>query len=159
MAAMARNAPPRGVLRWFLRMPIWLYRLGLGGLLGLRFLLLTHRGRRSGLWHDTVVEVVTRDDDGSAWYICSGWGRTSNWFQNIQKFPEVRFQVGNRRFNALAQALPHDDAETVLGRYAHAHPVAFQKLYQVMLGEKAAGLDEGCRKLAAAVPVVRLKVK
>ena len=37
--------PPRTRLRRALfRAPIWLYRLGLGGLLGGRFLLLTHTG-------------------------------------------------------------------------------------------------------------------
>ena len=41
--------PPRTRLRRALfRAPIWLYRLGLGGLLGGRFLLLTHTGRTSG---------------------------------------------------------------------------------------------------------------
>ncbi len=41
--------PPRGLARIGFRIPIILYRLGLGGLLGTRFLLLTHTGRKSGL--------------------------------------------------------------------------------------------------------------
>src|SRR5215204_4945342 len=39
---------PTGALRLAFRLPIYLYWLGLGQLLGHRFMLLTHRGRRSG---------------------------------------------------------------------------------------------------------------
>ena len=39
-------------------MPIYLYRLDLGRLLGHRFLLLVHRGRKSGLLRETVLEVI-----------------------------------------------------------------------------------------------------
>ena len=55
------SKPPRGLLRFLLRLPIWLYQLHLGFLLGHRFLLLTHTGRRSGLLRRTVVEVVSYD--------------------------------------------------------------------------------------------------
>jgi hypothetical protein len=40
--------PPRGLVGLAFRLPIWFYRLGLGGLLGTRFVLLTHTARRSG---------------------------------------------------------------------------------------------------------------
>ncbi len=43
------DTPPGKVLRLGLRLPIWLYRARLGRLLGERFLLLTHIGRKSGL--------------------------------------------------------------------------------------------------------------
>jgi hypothetical protein len=51
---------PRGMLRW-LRMPIWLYRLRLGWLLGNRFLMLTHIVRKSGQPPQSVLEVVGHD--------------------------------------------------------------------------------------------------
>jgi hypothetical protein len=49
--------PHRGALRYFFA-PVSLYRLHLGWLLGHRFLLLTHTGRRSGLRRQTVLEVM-----------------------------------------------------------------------------------------------------
>ena len=55
------RTPPTGVSRWLFRMPIGLYRLRLGWLLGDRFLLLHHTGRKSGLPRQAVVEVVTRE--------------------------------------------------------------------------------------------------
>jgi hypothetical protein len=42
-----KSSPPRGLARLAFRLPIWLYRLRLGWLLGDRFLLLTHIGGRA----------------------------------------------------------------------------------------------------------------
>src|SRR5215212_2285634 len=42
------KSKPAGALRLAFRLPIYLYRLDLGWLLGHRFLLLVHRGRESG---------------------------------------------------------------------------------------------------------------
>src|SRR5262245_8298015 len=68
------NQPsPTGILRLLLRFPIWLYRVHLGWLLNDRFLLLTHRGRSSGLTRQTVVEVVQHDAANSVYFIASGW--------------------------------------------------------------------------------------
>jgi hypothetical protein len=46
-------------------LPIYLYRLDLGWLLGHRFLMLVHQGRRSGLLRETVLEVILYDPDTS----------------------------------------------------------------------------------------------
>jgi len=40
---------PKGALRYFFRLPVYLYRWHFGRLLGTRFLLLTHIGRSTGL--------------------------------------------------------------------------------------------------------------
>lgn len=158
MTGLAKSAPPAGITRWFLRMPIWLYRLGLGWILGKGFLLLTHRGRRSRQWRRTVVEVVARGEDGKTFYISSGWGEKSNWLQNIQKDPEIHIQIGRQRFHGLATRLPRQQAADVLLKYAMQNPVAFQRLSKMMLGEQPLGSEETCRKLAEVAPVVELKV-
>jgi deazaflavin-dependent oxidoreductase (nitroreductase family) len=157
VTGLAKSARPAGMTRWLLRAPIWLYRLNLGWVLGKRFLLLTHYGRNSGQWRQAVVEIVASDGD-EAYYICSGWGEKSNWFQNVQKYPDVRIQVGMQRFKAIAARLPASEASAVLQRYAIRYPVAFQRLSKLMIGESVGATDEACRRLAEAVPVVRLKV-
>ncbi len=55
------KSKPSGFLRLAFRLPIYLYRLNLGWLLGHRGLLLIHRGRKSGLLRETVLEVVRYD--------------------------------------------------------------------------------------------------
>ena len=60
---------PHGLLRFGLRLPIWLYRLHLGWLFGNRFLLLTHIGRKSGLPRQTVIEVVKHDKESDRFFV------------------------------------------------------------------------------------------
>src|ERR1051326_6299178 len=67
------------LLRGFLSAPGWLFRLGLGRLLGHRFLELTHRGRRSGRRYRTVLEVVRYDPRTQESIVCSGWGTRADW--------------------------------------------------------------------------------
>lgn len=147
---------PRGLLRLGLRLPILLYRARLGWLLGKRFLMLTHIGRKSGQPHQTVVEVVDHDAATGTYFIASGWGRKSDWFRNVQKTPEVTVHVGGRRFEAVAECIPLDAAEQRLQVYARKHPLAFRELTRVMLGESLTGTPEDCRRLANSVPVVAL---
>src|SRR5690348_10009358 len=73
------STPPSGVLRLVLRLPIALYRLKLGWLLGQRFVLLHHIGRKSGQVRETVVEVVVHDRASDTYSIVSGWGKRANW--------------------------------------------------------------------------------
>jgi hypothetical protein len=68
----ARQSLPYRLGRLAFQLPIWLYRLRLGWLLGDRFLLLPHIGRKSGQVRQTVLEVV-RHDHSTNYVITSGW--------------------------------------------------------------------------------------
>ena len=103
--------PPRGIKAIPWRLPIWLYRLKLGWLLGHRFLLLTHAGRASGKPRTAMLEVVHFDPESNTHYVASGFGEKSQWYQNIMKTPNVTIQVGNKKFSAVAERLPVDEAE------------------------------------------------
>ena len=140
-------------------MPIWLYRLRLGWILGQRFLLLTHTGRKSGLPRETVLEVVDHDETEDVYFIASGWGERSQWFRNIQKTPEVVVRVGTRSFQATAKRLVQEDAANVLARYAERHPSAFRTLSKTMVGEALGGTKEECLRVAQSVPLIALRPK
>ena len=86
--------PPSGWLRFALRLPLVLYRLRLGWVLGGRFLRLYHVGRKSGQVRQTVVEVVHHERTGDTYYIVSGWGYKAQWYQNLMAMPDVVIQVG-----------------------------------------------------------------
>lgn len=79
------SGTPRGLLRLGLRLPVWLYRLRLGRLLGRRFVMVTHTGRKSGRQHQTVLEVVRYDPATGVVVVASGWGEKADWFRNILK--------------------------------------------------------------------------
>ncbi len=140
-----------------LRLPIFLYHAHLGWLLGSRFLLLTHCGRRSGLDRQTVVEVVLYDPASGTYFIASGWGEKSDWLRNVQKTPEVIVQIGRQEFAATAERLTLHAAQRVLFAYGQEHPMAFRTLAKVMTGWWLEGTEEDCGKLAQAVPVVALR--
>ncbi len=72
--------PPRGLARLAWRSGILIYRLGLGGLVGERLLLLQHTGRKSGKARLTVLEVVARDQPTGAYIVASGFGEKADWF-------------------------------------------------------------------------------
>jgi len=80
--------PPRGLARLAFRFPILFYRVGLGVLLGTRFLLLTHTGRKSRLERKNVLEVVKYDKETGTFTVAAGFGTTSDWYRNIRDFTE-----------------------------------------------------------------------
>ncbi len=145
--------PPRGwkAIPW--RLPIWIYRLGLGGLLGRRFLLLHHIGRKTGKRRQNVLEVIRYDPQGPTFYVGSGFGRRAQWFRNILAHPEVEIQVGWRRYRAVAEVLEPEQAAEVLQAYAQKHPIAFRELSRI-LGIPVPKDADGFRLLAQALPVV-----
>ncbi len=99
---------PRWLLRMFSRPPRFLYRIGLGPLLGGKVLLLTTTGRKTGQPRTTPLqyEIV-----GSKYYIGSMCGASADWYQNLVSAPCVTLQIGREVFYGMAE--PIDDAERV----------------------------------------------
>ncbi len=148
--------PPRGWKRIAWRLPIWLYRARLGWLLGSRFLLLTHTGRKSGLPRHAVLEVVRHDRATNTYFVASGFGEKSDWFRNVMKTPQVAIQVGRREMAATAERLPLEDAERELLDYGRRHPRALRNLARI-LGYRIENTEEDVRALAQVVPIVAFR--
>jgi deazaflavin-dependent oxidoreductase (nitroreductase family) len=101
---------PTGLLRLALRMPLTLFRVGLGDLLNaLRLLILTTRGRKSGQPRHVAVEYRRH---GSKIYMISGWGERPDWYQNLLADPLVTIQLGRHTLSALADKVT-DPAEAL----------------------------------------------
>jgi len=143
--------------RALFRAPLLVYRLGLGALLGSRFVLLTHVGRRSGLPRQTVLEVVGRED--GSYLVASGYGGRAQWFRNITAQPRVRFQVGRHRFEGRAEPLPPAESGHKLATYARQHPRTAAALMR-MIGHDVDGSAAEYERLGAdreqGVPIVAL---
>lgn len=101
--------PVTGLKKFFFRAPLFLYRMGLGGLLGQRFLLLNHTGRKSGQPRQTVLEVVNHDKTNDTYFIASGFGKKSDWYLNILTHPKVEIQVGWRKMAVTAVPSPQNN--------------------------------------------------
>jgi len=140
-------------MRTVLRLPTWLYRAHLGGLLGSRFLYIVHRGRRSGKLRRTVVEVVRFDRDAQEVVVTAGWGPRTQWYRNLEAAPAEEVRVGRRLWRRPVQRLL-DEAERaqVLAEYVREHPTAAKELSRV-LGVSAAD-DAGIQELAERLRAV-----
>jgi deazaflavin-dependent oxidoreductase (nitroreductase family) len=147
--------PPTGVTRWFMRAPIGLYRAHLGGLLGQRFVLIEHVGRKTGLLRRVVVEVVRHDPETDAVVVSSGFGEQSQWYQNLRAHPDVTITLGSRRIPVTARLLsPEQGGEEMLD-YARRHPRAAQKLSGYM-GFRSDGSEATYRQIGRDRPFIRL---
>jgi deazaflavin-dependent oxidoreductase (nitroreductase family) len=149
--------PSRGLLRFALRAPVYLYRVHLGWLLGGRFLMLTHIGRKSGQPHQTVLEVVSNDRETGEYVIASGWRGKADWYRNILKTPQVTVNSGRRQFKAMAVQLSVEEAEAVLSDYARRHSLAFRELGGVISGRQIKNQEESVRYMAQEIPLIALK--
>ena len=148
------DTPPGNALRFGLRLPIWLYRLHLSWMLGDRFLMLVHTGRKSGLPRQTVIEVVQHDKATNTYYVVSGWGEKSDWYQNIRKLPQVTVHVGRCKFHATAEFIPLEKAIEIMNTYAREHPVAFSGLSALFLGERMRPNSDAPQSIATKMPMV-----
>ena len=150
-----QNAP-RGWLRLLLRVPILVYRLKLGWMLGRRLVLLTHTGRRSGKTHSTVLEALSYDTASCCCFIASDWGTRSQWYMNVMRNPLIEYTVGSRERAGRAEQLPVDRAEQALRRYANRHRTAMRIRTRFLIGEDFDASSDQFRRLAARVPVLKL---
>jgi deazaflavin-dependent oxidoreductase (nitroreductase family) len=148
----------KGWTRALYRLPLKLYHVGLGSLMGGRFLHLIHTGRVSGLRREVVLEVVEHVEGEDLYYLASGWGHSSDWYRNILKTPRVEAQVGRRTFRGRADPVKPEQAAELFSRYGQRHPRALQTLARGM-GYRIEARDSDYRALGREIPVVVVYVE
>lgn len=148
------------MVRRLLRGPALLYEWNVGWLLGRRFLLLTHVGRRSGRRHQTVLEVIGTDRESGEVIVISGLGRSADWYRNVQAAPAVQVAVGRERFRPGHRELGESEALTVLTDYERRNrwiaPIV-RKVLSWLVGWDYNGSDEARRRLVRQLPVVAFR--
>lgn len=155
-----RGRRPGPMLRRVLRAPATLERWHLGWLLGRRFLVLTHVGRRSGRRHRTVLEVVGTDPATGEVMVMAGFGRASDWYRNLQVQEAIEVAVGRRRFRPVHRELGEQAAASVLAEYERRNrwmsPVVHRVL-SALVGWPYDGSEEARRRLVRELPVVAFR--
>lgn len=137
--------------RWVVRAPISAFKLGLGFVFGGRLVMLEHVGRTSGEPRFVVLEVVSRPHRREV-VVASGFGRSAQWFRNLEANPQCHVSVGAmRRIPAVAATLSHPVAEGVLARYQREHPATWRRL--------AAAIVEATGDEHPDIPLVRLSLE
>jgi deazaflavin-dependent oxidoreductase (nitroreductase family) len=122
------SSRPNRALALGLRLPSYLYRFRLGGLLGHRFLLLTHRGRKSGLIRRTPLEVLHYNPHSRESVVLSAWGKRADWYRNIEAGPPLEVETAGERYPPAARSLTSEEAFAVITEYGIRHPLAARVL-------------------------------
>ena len=110
-------------LLWVLRAPSALYRVDAGWLLGHRFLCLTHRGRRTGRLHRTVLEVLAWRPATREAVVISGFGPRAQWYRNVLAGGAAEVEIGRECWLPRARVLEVDEAAEVLAGYERRNRV------------------------------------
>ncbi len=146
---------PAGWRRLAARLPILLFRAGLGPVFGKRLLLLHHTGRVTGLNRHVVLEVVHYEPSEGSWTVAAGFGPKADWYRNLRAEPKTVIQFGNRHHAVTAQFLSPEEGGEEMARYARRHPATARRLCAFM-GLPVDGGEASFRDAGRAIPFVRL---
>ena len=155
---MAGNPGP--ILRPILRAPLAVHDHGGARLFGHRFLVLSHRGRKSGRTFRTMLEVVQWDPSLREAVVMSGFGPGSNWCLNVVAGGAEEIEVGGERFRPEVRRLEIDEAVRVMAGYEHRNRVAAPIVRFVLsrlVGFRYDGSEAARRKLVEALPLVAFR--
>lgn len=143
----ANNYPPSAFLRFLYRLPVHLYRWGLGWLFGKRFVLFQHTGRKTSKQYQTVVEVVEIEKDTGNVIVVAGYGTKTQWYQNLQHMQTTTIQLGKHKFPVSIEMINPEDGADIMARYYRRYGKITGALFSI-LGYTWDGTEQGVRKIA-----------
>ena len=146
--------PPRGLSRLFFRFPIILYRAGFGWVFGNRLLLLNHVGRKSGKQRQVVLEVAHHDKTTNTFIVSVGFGKSSDWYQNIKKNPDISIMVGRNTMNVHAEDLLPKEGGDIMVDFLRKHPL--EAKMSSLIGYRVKSNEEDFRALGEELSFVKL---
>lgn len=155
MEIVRKVQPPTGLNRLLFRLPIRLYRMGLGWLFGGRLMLVNHVGRVTGKRRQVILEVIAHNPNDGSYVVASGWGPTAAWYRNVLHTPDVTIQVGRRTIPVRGVPLPTDEGAEVFAQYASQHRVAAELLLPRLMGFAVDGSEADFRAVGQHIPFVR----
>ncbi|HET7009186.1 MAG TPA: nitroreductase family deazaflavin-dependent oxidoreductase [Anaerolineales bacterium] len=99
-----RVGPVWGLL---FKIPLLLRRLGLGCLIPENVLILTTRGRRTGLPRRTPMEF-SPGPEKNVYLVMAGWEGRTDWYRNARADPHVKVWMRGREWSAIAEPVPDE---------------------------------------------------
>jgi deazaflavin-dependent oxidoreductase (nitroreductase family) len=159
-ATPVQPAPPKGLLAWFLGLPRYLYRLGLGFLLGHRFLLLVHQGRRTGRRRETPLEVMRYDPARREAIVAAGWGRRTQWLHNVEAGLAQEIRIGRERYVPDWRRLGDEEAAATIAWYeGHSGLPALivQRVLSGLVGWRYDGTPAARLRLVRQIPILAFR--
>ncbi len=117
------------MIDWISRWPLVVYRLHLGWTMGHRFMLVTHRGRKSGKVYYTGVMVLRFDKPSREAFVVAG-SKNADWYLNIQSSPALVINLGRQEYRPVQRLLTCDEIAELLALSRRHAP--FQALMQAL---------------------------
>ena len=149
---------PTGLRVLLYKFPVYLYKMGLGFLFGGRFLLLTHRGRKTGKIYHTLLEVIRYDPETDESIVVAAYGEKANWYQNIRKTPALEVRTRGKRYVPEQRFLSPEEVYREFSTYEKKYPRLTRMLIRI-LGAKYDGSEEGRRRLTRFMKMVGFRPK
>jgi deazaflavin-dependent oxidoreductase (nitroreductase family) len=146
-----RRQPGRLALA-LMRLPRPLYHRGWGRLLGHTFLLITHRGRKTGKRRETAAMALAWDAATKEVVVCSAWGETQ-WIRNLRAHPALEIQVGSDCFVPEQRFLSDDESVAVAIEFRKRHPWRL-RLFSTILGWGDLSSEAAVREFVRGRPFV-----
>jgi deazaflavin-dependent oxidoreductase (nitroreductase family) len=152
-SALKISDPQRPLMRAFLRTPIMLYRTPLRAMLGPFYVLIEHRGRKSGRVCRTVVDRLHTDRETGEVFVTSAWGDKSDWFRNIQAAPASGVWIGRRRFEPIQRIVELEEAYEIHRKAKEERPLAI-RFGLALVNYPFPKTEKDLRELTRFMPVV-----
>lgn len=120
--------------------------------------MLEHVGRTTGSRYRTVLEVIGYDRSTGEAVVVSGWGRTSDWYRNVEVAGHATVTVGRKTVKADARVLGDEDAVRMIADYERRNrwirPV-IRRVLGNLAGFRYDGTDDSRLALVHQLPVVK----
>jgi deazaflavin-dependent oxidoreductase (nitroreductase family) len=122
--------------------------------LGIPWILIRTRGRRSGREHAVVLDCLHAEP--GRWYVQSAYGRDADWLRNVLADPRVRIETGNEQALGTASLLSSREASVVAAAIVAAHPI-YARLVGAGLGARDLSREGLARFFADSFPTLRIQ--
>jgi deazaflavin-dependent oxidoreductase (nitroreductase family) len=94
--------PSSWLLKQAFKMPILMWRMGLGFLVGKLFMIMTATGRKSGQPRQTAIEF---HEHAGRKYVFSAFGEKADWYKNILADQRVTIQTASGTEHVIARRI------------------------------------------------------
>jgi hypothetical protein len=157
-AKFSSSIQARGIWRIFHWVSVFLFRLGLGGLAGERYLLLEYKTGEAGGIRRVLLEIIRYDPCVEVLYVVPAFGAGVKWIAYVKKHPDVRINARGKAHFALGVVLNRDRSAAEVLDFAHRNPELILTLARSVFGSQLGEKKEELLELANNLPVVRLHI-
>ena len=147
---------PGPIFKYIFKIPKYMYRIGLGKLIGGRILILVTTGRKTGKQRETPLEYGY-DEALNAYTVMAGWGGITDWYRNAVANPSVRIRLGGNTYSGVAEKLPDEEVAKMLKAITDKNPNAI-RLWSRYSDEPVENTMESLLKASKYFPCLRIRI-